>query len=319
MYELKECQEDLLVSIIVATHNRSTMITAAIDSLLTQTYGNLEIIIVDDASTDNTPEVVSTLLMKDHRINTFRSEKNIGPGAARNLGVSHANGQYIAIMDDDDSAYPNRIETQARFLDENPDVGLVFSSVDYVDENFEKIEVYPKSLTSGKFPKESKEIFKLIFTEYCHIPNTTIMMRKCFWEKFRYPEEFWIGEDWFLICQLAAKGVRMVGINRPLVQQYRASARIGLLNTDQKNHYKISIKLINQLSKWLKDEGFHGYESLVRSAKAYRFFLGSKVNSGLRGLALLLWGRVLDPSNSLGKKLWQQKRQSYLKKVFGSG
>jgi len=91
-----------LISVIIATHNREELLPQAVQSILDQTLQDFEIIIVDDCSSDNTPNVIRALEEKDDRIRAIRSNQNIGPGAARNLGMASAKGDYIAIMDDDD-------------------------------------------------------------------------------------------------------------------------------------------------------------------------------------------------------------------------
>ena len=91
-----------LISVVMATRNLQKLLTEAVKSIQDQTFPNFEIIIVDDASSDGTSAVISEMISHDPRIRSVRSEKNVGPVAARNLGFDLAKGKYIAIMDDDD-------------------------------------------------------------------------------------------------------------------------------------------------------------------------------------------------------------------------
>jgi glycosyltransferase involved in cell wall biosynthesis len=100
--------KNLLFSIIIPTYNRAAFLTKTIESVLQQTYTNLEIIIVDDGSKDNTEEVVNKI--NDRRINYYKKQ-NEERGAARNFGVSKSKGDYINFFDSDDTAYPNHLET----------------------------------------------------------------------------------------------------------------------------------------------------------------------------------------------------------------
>ena len=111
---------DPLVSVVIATHNRQDLLPEAVRSIQDQTCSDFEIIIVDDASQDNTPAVVSRLAESDPRIRALRSENNVGPSKARNMGVAIAIGQYIAIMDDDDLAGPQRLAFQIATMEEKP-------------------------------------------------------------------------------------------------------------------------------------------------------------------------------------------------------
>ena len=99
---------ELEVSVIIAAWNSEKFISKAIDSALQQDI-NLEVIVVDDFSNDNTCRVVENY--KDERVRLIRSSKNGGPGAARNIGFSAAKGKWIAVLDSDDYFLPNRLNT----------------------------------------------------------------------------------------------------------------------------------------------------------------------------------------------------------------
>lgn len=91
-----------LVSIIICTYNRSSLLAHAIYSVLKQTYNNIEIVIVDDCSTDNTSDIVKDIKIKHQNILYLRNDRNQGLSFSRNKGISNCNGTYIATMDDDD-------------------------------------------------------------------------------------------------------------------------------------------------------------------------------------------------------------------------
>lgn len=98
-----------LVSAIIPTHNRSELLLKAVNSVLEQTWENMEIIIVDDASGDETPDLLCELSKTDN-IKVIRNEVSIGAAASRNIAINHANGEFIAGLDDDDLWRPRRIE-----------------------------------------------------------------------------------------------------------------------------------------------------------------------------------------------------------------
>jgi GalNAc5-diNAcBac-PP-undecaprenol beta-1,3-glucosyltransferase len=104
-----------LVSVVICTYCRATLVTRAIDSVRNQTYRNLEIIVVDDASQDNTGNVVRDI--PDERIRYLRHERNKGLPAARNTGIGAARGDYVAFLDDDDEWQPNKIRRQLDAID----------------------------------------------------------------------------------------------------------------------------------------------------------------------------------------------------------
>lgn len=106
-----------LVSVVVSTYNRADLIGETIKSILNQTYRNLELIIVDDGSTDNTREVVEGF--GDWRIRYIFTDNWGGPARPRNIGIKRAKGEYIAFCDDDDLWFPNKIEEQLKHFDDD--------------------------------------------------------------------------------------------------------------------------------------------------------------------------------------------------------
>lgn len=104
-----------LVSVIIPTHNRAVLLERALKSVRAQTYRHHEVIVIDDASADATPEVVRNFT--GLRIRYIRNEKNYGGAAARNVGIREARGDYIAFLDDDDEWEPDKLEEQMRLMD----------------------------------------------------------------------------------------------------------------------------------------------------------------------------------------------------------
>jgi len=112
-----------LVSVIVPVHNDELYVGDAIKSLLDQTYSNLEILVIDDASIDSTLDIV--MLAKHSRIRVFRNITNLGLAASVNLAIRQASGKYIARMDADDLSAPTRIEKQIQFMERHPEIDIV--------------------------------------------------------------------------------------------------------------------------------------------------------------------------------------------------
>lgn len=140
------------VSIIVPTYNRAAYILEALDSVFVQTYSDYEIIVVDDGSTDNTAEVLKTLVDQD-KIHYVHQE-NGGESAARNHGIRLAQGKYIAFLDSDDLFLPSKLEKQVTFLDDHPDIGFVQSWYSKFNDAGEQLGVRNTSIFSGwVYPK----------------------------------------------------------------------------------------------------------------------------------------------------------------------
>src|SRR3990172_5384703 len=119
------------VSVVIPTYNRAKSIEKTIRSVLTHTYQDFEIIVVDDGSKDNTSIVVASIVEKDPRIHYLKHEVNQGAQAARKTGVMAAKGELIAFLDSDDVWYPEKLQKQVTAFRELPDsVGIVHGDCD---------------------------------------------------------------------------------------------------------------------------------------------------------------------------------------------
>lgn len=142
-----------LVSVIMPSFNTEKYIAESIKSVLCQTYTNLELIIVDDCSTDRTDEVVAGF--KDDRIKYLKNEKNSGAAISRNKALNAAKGKWIAFLDSDDLWTKDKLEKQIAFMEKNE---YAFSYTDYekIDENGDPLNVYctgPEIVTKRKMYK----------------------------------------------------------------------------------------------------------------------------------------------------------------------
>ena len=152
-----------LVSIIMPSFNTAPYIKETIQSVLNQTYTNWELIIVDDCSTDNTDEILSTI--NDKRIRYFKNEKNSGAAVSRNKALLEARGQWIAFLDSDDLWMPEKLEKQINFMEKN---GYSFSYT-----NYEEIDV--EGNKTGVKVTGPKKITKIGMFNYCWPGCLTVM------------------------------------------------------------------------------------------------------------------------------------------------
>ncbi|MDP3882997.1 MAG: glycosyltransferase [Candidatus Staskawiczbacteria bacterium] len=183
-----------LVSVIIATHGeRGKYLRKAIGSVLSQTYNNIEIIIVDDGSTDDTRKIVKPyLVFKNPKVCYIRQEKTKSPSGTRNNGIKISNGKYIAILDSDD-CWPDsqKIEKQVAFLENNPEYVLAGGGVIRTDK---------AGLETRRFflPEKDKDIRSLIIlvNPFAH---SAVLFRKSSWQEAGgYDKNFDFFEDWDL-------------------------------------------------------------------------------------------------------------------------
>ena len=122
------------ISVLIPVFNSDRFLAEAIDSVLGQTFRNFELIVIDDGSTDRSPQILANYAAKDSRVKII-THANIGMGQSLNKAMSLANGDWIARLDGDDIMEPDRLERQIDFLQKNPDVVVASSLVYYLDDN----------------------------------------------------------------------------------------------------------------------------------------------------------------------------------------
>jgi glycosyltransferase involved in cell wall biosynthesis len=127
------------ISVIIPAYNASRTVAATVDSVLGQTFGDLELLVIDDGSKDDTAEVVDA--RDDPRVKCIRTD-NGGVSVARNRGLDLAKAPYVAFLDADDAWEPTKLEQQHRVMSESPEVGLCFASTRHVDDDLETIALH---------------------------------------------------------------------------------------------------------------------------------------------------------------------------------
>lgn len=123
------------VSVITAVHNGERFLAQALASTLSQTFGDFEYLVVDDLSTDSSPIILHRFAQEDERIVLLRTEAHINHANAINSALKHARGEFVAILDADDVAHPQRLERQVAFLEAMPNVGVLGTQAQVIDEN----------------------------------------------------------------------------------------------------------------------------------------------------------------------------------------
>lgn len=199
-----------LVSVIMSVYNGEKYLVQAIDSILNQTYQNFEFIIIDDCSTDNSSHILQEYAKKDSRIKIIKKEKNIGiKGFIENLnlGISIAEGKYIARMDADDISLPERFQKQVIFLENNPKISMVGAQIDFINEKNEIIGEKTGAL-------EHEEIVKKM-TSQIQLFHPVIMFRNH--QNIKYREKFIYCEDYDLYLNLITQGKKLANINEKLL------------------------------------------------------------------------------------------------------
>ena len=191
-------QNEPLVSVVIPTYNRSRTICASVNSVLNQTYKNIELIVVDDCSTDDTISKLNQI--NDNRLKIIRHTENKGQNAARNTGIKASSGEYIAHHDSDDVWRLNKLEIQINKIKEvNTDIICCQTAV-----NDELSHTYLYNHPNEKFVKEGFITYKQLLKYNCTTTQTIIGKAECF-KTNMFDESQPRFTDWAISLELVKK------------------------------------------------------------------------------------------------------------------
>lgn len=217
-----------LVTILMSVYNNESFVGAALESMCNQTYKNLEILVFNDASTDNSAQIIEKYQQSDSRIKFENNQQNCGLTKNLQKGMLLAKGKYIARMDADDIAMPDRIKTQVDFMEKHPDIDILGTSYIPFQDQEEGSEV--------KQPEGHEAIRCELLLQFTLIHPTVMLRRKSFLEKglnydasFRYSQDF---DLWERSCRV----LHAENLNIPLLRL--RSDHAGKISTRKKKPQK---------------------------------------------------------------------------------
>ncbi|WP_456459378.1 glycosyltransferase [Reichenbachiella sp.] len=250
-----------MISIIIPYHNVAKTFGQAIISLLDQTNQNFELLLIDNNSTDQSKDIAIKFASKDLRIKLL-SETQQGVVFAANTGMRAAKGEFIARMDADDVAHPERLKRQLNHLNSNPDIAISAAQVNYKTNNHELSDFshfvkWSNNLTSWN------DIYQNRFVEF-PVVNPTLMFRRSLLEEVGYLKEGGFPEDYEWFLRVIDKGFKVEKLPLPLLDWHDSSSR--LTRTDPryqsdaffriKTEYLTKhLKNINQTKVWIWGAG----------------------------------------------------------------
>ena len=302
-----------LITIGVTCFNAEDTIVRAIESAQKQTYPNFEIVIVDDASTDNSIEIIEEMQREDQRISLHRHDKNQGVAAARNTIIRHAKGEYVAFFDDDDESMPSRLSKQyerlSRFQQERPSVPvLCYCHRTYIKPG-EKERIF---LSAGyRTPEPHGEMvvdFLLWNKQRGHdltgdFGSGVMMASHTLLQRFKFDPQFRRTEDWDITIRTALEGGYFVSVDESLVNQYATEAA----DKGGVTGLKYRLMILKKYKNYLQQRQMYWTAFFYMHA---RFYFDIEKNKPMRYFFLFL-ASVLSPkkiffdniANKLSKRL----------------
>lgn len=224
-----------LLSVIMAVHNREDFLSGAIESVLNQTYQNFEFFIVNDGSKDNSLNIIKSYAKKDARIIIINNPKNLGQSGARNVAIRKAKNKYIVIADSDDICLPTRFEEQAKYFQKYS------NKIDVLGTSY--------SLYSDYKMKKKIEVVKAdvddIYDGKPPVHNPTCMIKKSVFDKSGYYDsKFDNAEDVELWFRWTSKGVRFANIEKSLYDKRTHKGSVSVERLKSQVYLLLKINLI---------------------------------------------------------------------------
>jgi glycosyltransferase involved in cell wall biosynthesis len=310
-----------LVSIVMPCFNAGRWLGAALDSLQRQTLREIEIVAVDDASTDGTPALLADRARADPRIRPVRLERNAGPGTAANRGVAEARGAFIARLDADDEALPQRLEVQLGFLRQ--------TGVDLCGSWFVE---FGRGITRAvRWPHAEAAVKAgLLFQNpICH---PTLMARREVFERHPYAPDSRLAEDYDLLSR-ASTEFRLASVPRVLVRYRRHPAQASEAGRDAMEAVTRSIRLANLARQGISaTPGEQRLHNLIRAPASITSLddlrgierwlgklLAAHADPDARQVIASQWIRACIRAAPLGRAMWRAFRASPLREAAGGG
>ncbi|MDD2735993.1 MAG: glycosyltransferase [Desulfuromonadaceae bacterium] len=257
------------VSVIIPCYNRKDFIAETINSVINQTYPNIELIVVDDGCTDGSRTLLESF-GESFTILEHPGRANRGQSAAINLGIQNCTGEYVAILDSDDLFAPDKILKQVSFLMENPQIGLVYSNGHSIDENSNILfEIYGKKHTEDSNPN------RVLLDCYFLLPNNSLLRRSVFEQVGGFDESLRASQDHDMAIRVSE--VTKLAYLEDHLFFYR--------------RHKDSISQKNAKRRWL-----NGYTILKKAYSRYNYPLST------------IFGRLAVLNFRLGQCYYEEKR-----------
>jgi glycosyltransferase involved in cell wall biosynthesis len=247
------------ISVLMPVYNVEAYVAEALASVQSQNFDNIEVVVVDDGSTDGTWQIVEHIANTDPRVKIIRAPHNLGLPLALNLGLSFCQSPYIARMDGDDIALPTRLEKQLKFLENNPDIALVGCATSAIDESGQPIP----GLGVSRKPITQESISKtvLLAPPCSHI----WLARREVYDRLSGYRQITVAEDYDFLLRAISSGFHVTNLPEPLMLIRTRPGNISSRLEQRKAHYYIANLYRERLERGQDSFSREGYEQAVKS------------------------------------------------------
>jgi glycosyltransferase involved in cell wall biosynthesis len=272
-----------LVSVIMASRNASNFLETAIQSVLTQTFRDWELIVVDDNSNDNSIEIINKYKKKDKRVKLICNLKTLGPAKSRNIALKLSKGKWISILDSDDVYFPHKLEKQIEVIKNKPAIIFVGSSFVYIDKN-------GKHLSNYKYSSKDSILRRNILRNKQFPPHSSYFIRSYYLKKIKgYNSRYYMAPDYDLLLRLL--GVGKFSCSKDILLKLRLHGKnrsLRIFNSLSQLDYAILANVCNYIRTKINSDPaidlnnkdwsifLHKIISIIKSDQYYKYLIFKK-------------------------------------------
>jgi glycosyltransferase involved in cell wall biosynthesis len=265
------------VSIVVPVFNGCRFLPRAIESLLHQTLDDWEIVVVDDGSTDDTPSVIERYRARlGERMRCLRQE-NAGASAARNRGIEHGTGRFVAFLDADDEYLPHKLARQLTLFERAPELGFVYGDYAYLDETgvrhesvFDELCPLAREVPADPLGERLRavrgDLFDVLLRGYFIATIVGMVRREVLGDDIRFDESLHYAEEWLFYLRVA-RACRAGFVDEPLCLHHRVPGSVTRTNSTMNNRgYRDTLRAILGAFPDLRADQRRGVQRMLADA-----------------------------------------------------
>lgn len=294
-----------VVSVVIPTYNRASLLPRAIESVIAQTVVDWELVLVDDGSTDGTPELVESFASRLGDRWVYLRQQNRGASGARNRGIDAARGEFVAFLDSDDEFAPQKLEKQLELFRGRPDLGLVYSDYAIIDEVGRALgtafdtkfplarTVWCQAVTPTSFACNDA-LFETLLRGYFVSTITGLVRRSVLRNGIRFSESHSYAEEWLFFLEVA-RATRAGFVDEPLsIHHYTPQS---LARADKHRNLMGMRSLLQEMLRRFPDVRFRDRRSLhVNLSRVCRQLAkGASKESTTQALGLTVEALIHEP------------------------
>lgn len=278
------------VSVVIPVYNRGKFVGETVRSVLAQTYRDFEIVAVDDGSTDDSLAVLNSFA-GDIQILRHPNGENRGQSAAINLALRRIRGRYVAILDSDDLWAPEKLAVLVEYLEAHPEIGLVYSNGQWVDE-----EGNSKGVIYGASHEESSDPAKVLMNCYFALPSNSVVRREAYEKAGPFDESYRTAQDHDMAVRLA-EVTRLAYVDRVLWSYRRHTASVSKRSGEKR--WRVGFQILEKATR-----RYPYSPEVIRKRRAVLHFRLGQLAKEQGAWPRFFWHMViaglLDPPRALG-------------------